>query len=103
MDRLLSRYLDGEQSGNYLDEATHTRTGKNIPHLRQSITEYAQSHNKDPKEFQKKLEGLRKKLFDTRENRVHPQLDDKVLTDWNGLMISAFAPRWHGIRHQNLC
>lgn len=80
-----------EQSGNYLDEATHTRTGKNIPHLRQSITEYAQSHNKDPKEFQKKLEGLRKKLFDTRENRVHPQLDDKVLTDWNGLMISAFA------------
>ena len=30
-------------------------------------------------------------LFEARENRIHPQKDDKVLTDWNGLMISAFA------------
>lgn len=31
------------------------------------------------------------KLFDEREKRVHPEKDDKVLTDWNGLMIAAFA------------
>jgi len=34
---------------------------------------------------------IRKKLFQAREKRIHPQLDDKVLTDWNGLMISAFS------------
>jgi uncharacterized protein YyaL (SSP411 family) len=34
---------------------------------------------------------MRKKLFALREKRIHPQKDDKVLTDWNGLMISAFA------------
>ena len=80
-----------ESSGNYLDEATRQRTGKNIPHLKKSISEYSLSQDVSPKEFQNKLENIRKKLFNSRESRVHPQLDDKVLTDWNGLMISAFA------------
>ena len=80
-----------ESLGNYLDEATRQRTGKNIPHLKKSIPEYSHSQVVNPEEFQKKLEKIRKKLFDSRESRVHPQLDDKVLTDWNGLMISAFA------------
>jgi uncharacterized protein YyaL (SSP411 family) len=31
------------------------------------------------------------RMFDEREERVHPDKDDKVLTDWNGIMIAAFA------------
>ncbi|EDS77623.1 thymidylate kinase [Clostridium botulinum C str. Eklund] len=38
-----------------------------------------------------KLENLRKKLFQVREKRVHPFKDDKILTAWNALMISALA------------
>jgi hypothetical protein len=30
-----------EDEGNYLDEATHQKTGQNIPHLKQRISEYA--------------------------------------------------------------
>ena len=37
------------------------------------------------------LEGAREKLFRARERRVRPGLDDKILTDWNGLMIAAMA------------
>ena len=37
------------------------------------------------------LEIARKKLFGRRAQRPRPHLDDKILTAWNGLMISAFA------------
>ena len=37
------------------------------------------------------VEALRAKLFDLRARRVRPGLDDKVLTEWNALMISALA------------
>ena len=51
---------------------------------------------------------LRGKLLKLREKRVRPGLDDKVLADWNGLMIAALVnagvtleqPEWldHGAR-----
>jgi uncharacterized protein YyaL (SSP411 family) len=37
------------------------------------------------------IEALRQRLFDVREQRVRPGLDDKVLTEWNALMISSLA------------
>jgi uncharacterized protein YyaL (SSP411 family) len=43
------------------------------------------------KEISEKLAMLRKPLFMLRERRVRPGLDDKVLADWNGLMIAALA------------
>ena len=67
--------------GNYHDEVTGKLTGKNIPYL--PSNQIAAESDRERK--------IRKKLFLQREKRVRPQLDDKVLTDWNGLMISAFA------------
>ncbi|MGD9211569.1 MAG: thioredoxin domain-containing protein, partial [Desulfobacteraceae bacterium] len=41
--------------------------------------------------FQTQWEAVRQKLFQARKKRVPPLKDDKILTDWNGLMIAAFA------------
>ncbi len=70
-----------ERAGNYRDEATGEATGLNIPHLRRF----------EPSEAANLLERARASLFAHREERVRPLLDDKVLTDWNGLMIAALA------------
>ena len=37
------------------------------------------------------VEDLRLRLFDAREQRVRPGLDDKVLTEWNALMCATLA------------
>ncbi len=70
-----------EAEGNFHDEATHEKAGVNILHLRKPLTE----------EEARRWEPLRQSLFAVRERRIRPLLDDKVLTDWNGLMIAAFA------------
>ena len=70
-----------QPEGNYFDEFSQKLTGKNIPHL--SV--------KKPLLKSPNTETLRKRLFKVREKRTRPQIDDKILTDWNGLMISAFA------------
>ena len=44
-----------------------------------------------PEELEKMLSDARSTLLETRRSRIHPGLDDKVLTDWNGLMIGAMA------------
>ena len=76
-----SKFYNVNVDGNFLDEATRVKTGKNILHQNFSSTN---SSNFD-------LESTRKQLFEAREKRIRPHKDDKILTDWNGLMIAAFA------------
>ena len=70
--------------GNFVEEATRERTGTNIPHLKGAINEL-------PEDVHAVLEKNRARLFIERKKRIHPLKDDKILTDWNGLMIAAFA------------
>jgi uncharacterized protein YyaL (SSP411 family) len=78
-------------AGNWVDEAQGIMTGTNILHLKKSNKEYADEFNLKEEEFLVKIKSISKKLFNYREKKVHPSKDDKILTDWNGLMISAFA------------
>jgi len=67
--------------GNFHDEATGQKTGDNIPYLSAWEDKGLDQHT----------ESIRKTLFTMRDKRIHPFLDDKILTDWNGLMIAALA------------
>jgi hypothetical protein len=77
--------------GNWIDESKGMMPGTNILHLKKSIDELALDFNLSEEIFIRKLNSIRKKLFNHREKRVHSHKDDKILTDWNGLMISALA------------
>ncbi len=67
--------------GNFADQAGGQVTGRNILHLKTPLTA-EQSEIWGP---------VRERLLKAREQRVRPLRDEKVLTDWNGLMISALA------------
>ncbi|HEY0827959.1 MAG TPA: thioredoxin domain-containing protein [Bacilli bacterium] len=66
--------------------------GFNIPNLiNKDIEDYAATKNIPWIELQATIEEARQKLFQHREQRIHPHKDDKILTSWNGLFIMALA------------
>ncbi len=80
-----------KKGGNFLDQATQERTGENILHLSKSRADLAPELKLSADELQRSVEKIRTKLFSIRETRAHPHKDDKVLTNWNGLMIAALS------------
>jgi len=65
--------------------------GRNILIQRASLADAAKQFSKTEDEIAASLAASKKKLFDLRAKRPRPHLDDKIITAWNGLMISAFA------------
>jgi uncharacterized protein YyaL (SSP411 family) len=65
--------------------------GKNILIRAASDGELAEAFGIPIETIWQRLDSAKKKLFEARKERPRPGLDDKILTAWNGLMISALA------------
>ncbi len=90
-----------ETDGNALDDPHEEFTGRNILFIRHNI-EAAAQHFSLPLETVRQLNaGAREKLFKARTLRPRPDLDDKILTSWNGLMISAFSRASRVLQNQH--
>ncbi|MFC1782316.1 thioredoxin domain-containing protein [Planctomycetota bacterium] len=88
---LVIKVFNVEAGGNFAEEATGARTGANILHLTQLMPQIAQDLNLTEQQLRQRLDAARQQLFDARAKRIRPYKDDKILTDWNGLMIAALA------------
>jgi hypothetical protein len=66
-------------------------TGKNILIELGGVAATAKQFGKDEKEVRQLLAKARQSLLAVRAKRPRPHLDDKIITAWNGLMISAFS------------
>lgn len=84
-------YYGVEPGGNTPSDPKGEFKGKNILYVAHSLDETAKNFKKSSKQIEKILEESRKVLFELQSKRLRPHLDDKVLTDWNGLMISSLA------------
>jgi uncharacterized protein YyaL (SSP411 family) len=81
---LFCSYFDITPQGNF-------EHGQSIINTPRSIEEVAEE-NKIPVEKLRRIINLgKKRLFNAREERVRPGLDDKTLTAWNAMMLTAFA------------
>lgn len=89
--KLFTRIYKVKERGNYLDERTGLFTGENILHLEKPLEKTAEEMDLSAVELKGKIDTILSTLFKEREKRVHPSKDDKVLTDWNGLMVAALS------------
>ena len=88
---IIAKIYGFNRAGNFLDESTGKRNGKNIPHLKEPKVQIANDLKINKNKLDEIIEFSRLKLFKRRKERLHPFKDDKILTDWNGLMVASLA------------
>lgn len=85
-------FLHGvEADGNALADPMAEFTGKNILYRKQSSAEAARHFARSEAEIRAITRQAKGTLLQARQQRPRPHLDDKIITAWNGLMISALA------------
>lgn len=80
---LFCRYFDITPLGNFEES--------NILHIDVEVDALVRLLRVTPEKLREVIERGRNVLFETREKRVRPGLDDKILTSWNALMLKSFA------------
>ena len=84
---LFSAYFDVTARGNF-HEGGH---GANILHANDDLEDAAEKLKVSEEHLAGVIARGRSILFEARERRVHPGRDEKILAEWNGLMIHALA------------
>ena len=80
---LAKAYYGVSEAGNF--------EGANILNVSLEPADILRDFGLEPEHFELKLTDIKANLFAARLERVRPGLDDKILTSWNGLMLSAYA------------
>jgi len=80
---IVCRYWDVSDVGNFEQ--------RNILHVTLDIEQLSGLFRRSSEDVRRVIADARAKLFAAREERIKPGRDEKILTSWNGLMISAFA------------
>ena len=81
--RLFADFYNAHPTGNW--------EGTNILFLLETESDFAKRWKLDEAEFKAKMAKGREILFEAREKRIRPGLDDKILTSWNALMLKGCA------------
>jgi uncharacterized protein YyaL (SSP411 family) len=79
-----------EPEGNFSDPLGK-QNGKNILHIAEPLEDLAPYKGLTLQELIDRLHKIRAALFEARKKRTSPAVDNKILTDWNGLAIAALA------------
>lgn len=88
---LITKVFNFSEGGNFEEEIRGKKIGTNIFYMSRSLEALAAEMNIPFDEVESRIKIAKEKLLSARSKRKRPAKDDKILTDWNGLMIAAFA------------
>ena len=80
-----------EPEGNFLEETTKQKNGKNIIFLKDELESFSEIFSLDKDLIKSETNRIKEKLKKIRDKRPKPLLDDKILTDWNSMLISSLS------------
>ncbi len=88
--------LDGTSADLFCDyygvaDGGNFENGTTVLSVARGVQDLAESYTLDTAEVRRRLLDARLDLFEARSERTRPNRDEKILTGWNGLMISAYA------------
>lgn len=78
--RLFADYYNAHPQGNW-------EHGKNVLYALETEAQFARRWGLDPEDFSLRMARCRQRLFELRNERTRPALDDKQLAAWNALML----------------
>jgi hypothetical protein len=84
-------YYGVQPNGNVQEDPHGEFSGWNILYQASTVEDTAQHYGVPVSTVKEALERSGQTLFELRTSRPRPHLDDKILTAWNALLISAFA------------
>lgn len=82
--KLFSEYFNVTENGNWENEI-------NILYKTKTTEEIAEKAGLTPRALKEKVLEWKQVLLESRERRVRPGLDDKILASWNGMMLKAYV------------
>lgn len=89
--KIFNFHFDIQPNGNALHDPHNEFIGKNIIYVKNNLEETAKHFKKDVSEVEQSIQNSKAKILKVRRSRPRPHLDDKILADWNGLMIASLS------------
>jgi uncharacterized protein len=86
-------FFDVTEQGNW--------EGKNVFRTLKPIFNFCEEEGLDIDIFSEQIEKNNALLLEVRENRIHPSLDDKMLTSWNALMVSGYCDAYEALGEES--
>ena len=87
---IFSYYYQVKKEGNFPYQESYHKS-MNILHITEDLSSLSQKFNISKKKLEVILDTAKSKLLNIRDKRIRPFVDDKIITSWNSLAISAFS------------
>jgi len=91
---VFNKYYGVTKGGNWEDN-------QNVLKISTALDDLAKKFDQPENKIKTSIDNSRMVLFNARKSRIRPALDDKILTSWNGLMVSGLAHAYEALGNED--